>query len=279
MTQTWGDLATALRMSPLTWSVLVVDASTGDALLDVGSHRQLKTASGAKILVLLEAARQLEAGSLSAAELLPRDPALAAADSGIWQHLSVPELPVEDVARLVGMVSDNWATNVLLHRVGGPQQVADTARRARLHEVNLHDRVRDERGPGHPPTLSTGSAAGYADLLVRLHRGTLLSPAVSARVREWLRDGVDLSMVAAAFGLDPLAHTHPDRRITVVHKTGTDAGVRVDVGIATGPSRSLAYACLANWTSEQDLDPWRDEALAAMRAIGDAVRAEIDWAT
>jgi hypothetical protein len=49
MTQTWGDLATALRMSPLTWSVLVVDASTGDALLDVGSHRQLKTASGAKI--------------------------------------------------------------------------------------------------------------------------------------------------------------------------------------------------------------------------------------
>ena len=60
---------------------------------------------------------------------------------------------VDDVARLVGLASDNWATNVLLQRVGGVGQVAATAEAAGLRGVALHDRVRDERTQAHPPTL------------------------------------------------------------------------------------------------------------------------------
>ena len=69
--------------------------------------------------------------------------------------------------------------------------------------------------------------------------------------------GTDLSMVASAFREDPLAHAQGVR-----NKTGTDDGVRADVGYRG----DLSYAVLANW------DPAAGDATAevmdGMRAIG-----------
>lgn len=85
----------------------------------------------------------------------------------------------------------------------------------------------------------------------------------------WLAARSDLSMVAAAFDLDPLAHAEPDRGITLIDKTGTIGTARIDVGIVTGPAAQIAYAVLANWAVEKDP---RDEVLAAMREIGRRIR-------
>ena len=57
---------------------------------------------------------------------------------------------------------------------------------------------------------------------------------VSRRLRRWLSANTDLSMVASAFCLDPLAHFEPDRGIMLVNKTGTNAGVRADAGRVDG---------------------------------------------
>lgn len=259
---------------PASWSVLVADADTGERLVAHGPDRSLRTASVGKLLLLVAAAHRMEAGMLDPAERLHRDPALAVADSGVWRHLTVDSLPVADVARLVGLASDNWATNVLLHRVGGPDAVATTAERFGLYGLALHDRVRDERTAAHPETLSSGSARACVDLFARLHDGSLGTRAVAGRVAAWLRGGLDLSMVAAAFGLDPLAHGEvPDRGLAVLGKTGTDAGVRADAGIVTGPARSVVYACVANWSPAGEDDPVRDDVLATMRTLGDRIRA------
>ena len=40
------------------------------------------------------------------------------ADSWVWQHLVTDQLPVADAAVLVGAVSDNLATNVLVDLLG-----------------------------------------------------------------------------------------------------------------------------------------------------------------
>jgi beta-lactamase class A len=79
-------------------------------------------------------------------------------------------------------------------------------------------------------------------------------------------------MVGSAFGLDPLAHREADRGITLWNKTGTDAGVRADVGVVHGPRRALAYAVLAEWSPTAD-PALRDRVLAVMGETGRGLRS------
>lgn len=220
-----------------------------------------------KVLLLIELARRIVHQKMDPATLLTRTPDDTVQDSGLWQHLHVRSLAVTDLAVLVGAVSDNLATNVLLREIG-LAAVAAIAQTLGLRDTRLHDRVRDLRGPQDPPTLSTGTARELAVLMAGLDRGAVIDPTVSAEVLGWLNLDTDTSMVAAAFGLDPLAHTGSDRDRWLAHKTGTDAGVRADVGVLRGPIRTVAYAVLAEFD-----DASRDEALAGMNDWGWRIRA------
>ncbi|MVA75350.1 serine hydrolase [Auraticoccus sp. F435] len=253
------------------WSVCLRDAATSTVLAARDPGRVLRTASVGKVFLLAEVARQVETGELDPAERLAREPEEWVADSGLWYLLDEPALGVLDLCRLVGAFSDNLATNVLLRRVGVPAVTA-TTRALGCRDSALLDRVRDDRGPQHPPTLSRGSAAELSEVMARLHRDELVSAPVSARVRRWLAANADLSMTASAFGLDPLAHADPDRGTTLVNKTGTISTVRADVGLVQGPAGALGYAVLAEWAEGTDA---RDDVLAGMRAVGEVLRAAV----
>ncbi len=264
-----SPLAAVLEEAPGTWSVTVVTPDGGE-VFGWQPDRVLRTASSAKVLVLIAAADAVDDGRLALDEQLSRAAVAPVGDSGLWQHLRTESLPVEDVARLIGTVSDNLATNVLTERLEGTATVAAVATELGIHGIDLLDIVRDHRGPADPPTLSRGSSLAYARLFARLAAGSVRNAAVSERVLGWLGDGADLSMVASAFGLDPLAHTHADRGIRLVHKTGTDRGVRADSGVVTRDGRPLAYSCLVEFA-----DADRDAVLRTMRAVGDAVRTAL----
>jgi beta-lactamase class A len=254
------------------WSICIRDAA-GRELAGCNADRAMKTASIGKLLLLVEAARQCDEGDLTGATLLGRDPDLLVADSGIWQHLAVEELSVRDLCVLIASVSDNLATNVLLKRVG-LDKLRDLAESLGLVRTALLDCVRDHRGPDDPETLSTGSASELSRVMSQLSRNELVSPTVSEQVNAWLATSVDLSMVASAFGLDPLAHAETDRNIVIRNKTGADAGVRADVGAIGRNAGSCAYAVIANWdASGRDL---HDTALSGMHAIGSALRVMIE---
>jgi beta-lactamase class A len=249
-------LAALPRAAPgARWSACIRDASSGLPLAALDADRELPIASVGKLLLLAEVDRAFAAGELDPAAPLARAPEDAVADSGLWQHLRAGALPAEDLAVLVGSVSDNLATNVLVRAVG-LGAVTVTATRLGLHATTLHDRVRDVRGPGDPPALATGTAGELSGLMPRL----------SERVRGWLAAGADLSMVAGGLGLDPLSHAEADRGVALRHKTGTDAGVRADAGLVQGRRRTLSYAVIAGWDPAAG-DP-RDAVLAAMRAVG-----------
>lgn len=239
-------------------------------LLAHDADRIMSTASIGKILLLVAVAADIERGRLDPDAPVDLTPADAVADSGLLRFLRGRHT-VADLAVLVGAVSDNLATNVLL-RLVGLDRVARLAAASGVTGVHLHDRVRDERTSEHPPALSTASTDGLVELLVALHRGTLVSPAVSRHVVDWLCLDTDTSMVAGALGLDPLCHSEIDRGLILWHKTGTQTGLRADTGVVVGGRCAVAYAAVARWEADDAGDPRRDEVLATMRALGEVVR-------
>lgn len=246
------------------WSAAVADPATG-RLLDVRDPgRVLPTASVGKVLLLLEVAERMTDGRLDPAAALRRTDDDAVGDSGLWQHLRADALPAEDVAVLVGSVSDNLATNVLLREVG-LDAVRRRAEGLGLATTRLLDRVRDVRTPQDPPHLSESSALDLVRLasLLATEDGTAW-----ALVRQWLATGTDLSLVGGDLGLDPLAHLEADRGVRLLSKTGSDHGVRADVGLLASGGRVAAYAVIARWEPQGADDPVRDAVVAAVRAVG-----------
>lgn len=272
MDHVWpADLLADPALAPVAWSISILDADTGSELVAHSPDLVRRTASIGKLLLLTELAAQLHDGTVRPETPWERKAVDHVGDSGIWQHLQIEALPVADIAALVAATSDNLATNVLLRNIGLP---AVTARghSLGLHNTALHDQVRNHRLPADPPTLSTGTGTELAGFFARVHRRELVSPAVSEQLLSWLSTNTDLSMTAAGWGLDPLAHQLPDRKVQLWNKTGTDTGIRCDTGLVVQPAGAVAYAVLANWPVDgQDLV--RDRVLSVMREIGSRLRS------
>lgn len=262
-------LDSAISTSPeVAWSICI-RSDVGHELASCRPNVSMRTASIGKILLLVEVARQCDAGDLTGTELLGRDPEYLVADSGIWQHLHVDQLSIHDLCVLVASVSDNVATNALLKRVG-LKRLHDLSNVLQFTNTALLDYVRDVRGPADVPTLSIGSAAELSRLMSLIVRKELISQSISERVEVWLSRGVDLSMVGSAFGFDPLAHADSDRGFYIRNKTGSDLGIRADVGAVGRGGRWLSYAVIANWEAADS--SLRDGILSRMNAIGKLLR-------
>jgi beta-lactamase class A len=254
------------------WGLDLRDADTGEALASVHPEHVMDTASIGKLLLLADVADGICSGRYIAGELVSRASLTPVGDSGLWQHLAdIDSLTVRDAALLIGAVSDNLATNALLAHTGleAPNHMAQ---RLGLTSTRLHDIVRDVRTAHDPRTLSSSSAGDLVELAQHIHgTRTALTSDASTMMRQWLRVGTDLSMVAAGLNLDPLAHNEVDRGVLLWNKTGTDSRVRADVGVAAGPTRTVTYAVIANWHGED----MRDDALDAMQEIGRAIRNNV----
>jgi beta-lactamase class A len=231
---------------------------------------RLATASVGKVLLLLATARLIGDGELDPAERLDRRSALDVADSGVWQHLGQVDLAVADLAALVGIASDNLATNVLLKRVGF-DAVDEVRSELGLRHTRLSDYVRDVRTPDDPPALSHGSATELFELFEGLRQPSGPLSEAQRTTAGWLGLGSDLSMVASAFNLDPLARATMTRGFTLVNKTGTASGVRADAGFVSSPAGAATYAVIANWEGTEELDP----VMAEMRQLGARIRLAI----
>jgi beta-lactamase class A len=222
-------------------SASVSDLDTGRSLLAIDERIVLPTASVGKILLLIEVSARLTEREASAYGILDKTPRDAVGDAGLWRHLQAPSLPVADLAALVGATGDNLATNVLLRQIG-LSAVRERTESLGLLRTALLDLERDTRGPDDAPQLSVGSTVELAWLFGALARGEVVDNLTSSRVLGWLSLNSDLSMVASAFGLDPLAHRGTDHGILLVNKTGTDAGVRSEAGVVRGPRAAVSYA-------------------------------------
>lgn len=256
------------------WSIAVVDLGSGEVLASHDPERLLSTASVGKVFALIELAERLRSGELARDQPCDRRVVAPVADSGVWHHLTTDVLPLGDVARLVGVASDNWATNVLIDLLGLDAIRARAAQWA-PHGSDLVDIVRGLRGPDDPPHLSLGCAADLVGVMGRLHAERGSADSVGTQVLAWLAPGMDLSMVASAWHQDPLSHSEEYAGPMITNKTGTNLGVRADVGVVDHGTRATAYAIIANWP-EDPPGTGRDAVMAALHDIGATFRRALD---
>jgi beta-lactamase class A len=249
-------------------SASIVDLSSNDTIVSIDDRIVLPTASIGKILLLIEISARLSAQDFSGYGILDKSIRDSVGDSGIWQHLQAPALPVADLATLVGATSDNLATNLLLKQVG-LEAVRARTEGLGLSRTALLDMVRDNRGPDDAPQLSVGSTAELARLFGQLARGEVIDEPTSQRVTAWLSLNCDLSMVASAFGLDPLSHRMPDHSTLLINKTGTDFGVRAEAGALKGKRAAVSYAVSIQF-DDNSLEQ-RLRVLEAMRTVGQEI--------
>jgi len=243
-------------------SANVVDLQNGQSLLSVDDRIVLPTASVGKLLLLIEVSARMTVKDAAGFGIVDKSPSDRISGAGLWQHLQAPVLPVIDLAALVGAVSDNLATNALLRQIG-LDSVRARAESLGLSKTALLDCVRDTRGPDDAPHLSVGSTSELTWLVTALCRGQIVDHVTSQRVLDWMSNNVDLSMVAAGFGLDPLDHRTADHGIRLINKTGSDAGVRSEVGLLNGPRAGIAYALTVQFA---------DTSLATRLSVHDAMR-------
>ncbi|MDN5586606.1 serine hydrolase [Brevibacterium aurantiacum] len=255
------------RLPGVRFSALAFDIDSGERVFAHNENDELDTASMGKVFLLHTALQMHVGGTLNLQERLSRRPSERVDESGIWYLMEQEELSVYDVAVLVGAFSDNFATNVLIRRVG-LENVARQVEDLGYRNSGLHDFLRWPRPAKAPRTLSTGTAAELSDFMARHAKDQFWDESTNEIFRRWLGAGADTSMVASAFDLDPLAHYNYQRDVWVWNKTGTNGTIRADSGIAMTPTRRVAYAVFANW--EKDTDRVVD-VMPIMREAGDAI--------
>jgi len=272
------ELLAQTRAMDAEWSISIRREKDLAAFIEHCPGKLLHTASVAKVFVLMELADRLATNAIDAEQLIDRRETQTVLDSGIWHAMKVDSLPVIDLAVLVGALSDNWATNALID-VCGLDRIQALAAAAAPGGSMLHDYVRDDRSGDVPKTLSTGCAQDWATIMQRLYYADGIDVAVRRHVLAWLAQDTDLSMVAAAFDLDPLAHDTEDLGLHLWHKTGTDLGVRADVGVIGSTSTVVSYAVVCNWPPTDTRPHTRRAIQSTMRRIGDEVRSGITGAS
>lgn len=222
-------------------SVHVADLDSGDVVLSGDDHVALPIAGLGVVPVLIETAAGLETGRIDPLRIIDRTRAQFVAGSGLWRSLRAPALPMVDLAVFAAASGDPNAANALLDVVGHDQV------RARMVSLGMPrsavlDRFRDKRGPDDAPHVAVGTTREFSRLFASLVNSTVVNAAVSVQVSEWLSLNQDLSLVAAATGLDPFAHDQDAHGLLFINKTGRDRGVRAEAGVLGGPRAGISYA-------------------------------------
>jgi beta-lactamase class A len=196
-------------------------------------ERRFAAASMVKTFVLVAALEAVEEGELDLDRARPLPADLRCGGDGVLAGLALPDgLPLRDLLRLMIVVSDNTATNVVLEACGGLEAV-----NARIAAWGMATRVRSWVGGVRPGW--SGAPDANADPGLPTPAGLGVTSALEhAALLDDLLDGRRLDALAP-LAVDLLAGQQDRRALArwigpgarFAHKTGTVDGVRHDGGV------------------------------------------------
>jgi beta-lactamase class A len=242
-----------------------VNLKTGERF-GIASDRPVATASTIKLPIMVEVFYQVKEGKLTWSQPVTVTDFDRVDGSGILQFLS-PEakLTLADAVTLMIDLSDNTATNVVIHQVG-VEAVNARMRQLGLQHTKLFRYVYHEVQPETPEMKQFGLGVTTADdmvlLLTLIQQRKILSPADCDRMMQILGQQQDNDAFPR--------YTGSMAGVTWAHKTGALDAVRNDVGIAQTPAGPIVLAGFAYDSPDQQ---WSADnaALLVLARLGRAV--------
>lgn len=218
--------------------VSVRNLRTGESLSIRGAET-FPTASLIKVAVLVALLDEVQKGSIRLDDPLTMIARDRVGGSGVLQHLhSGLGLTIEDAARLMIIISDNTATNLLLDKV--PMRTVW----AKMDSLGLpHTRIHSKTflrstSVAMDSSVKYGLGVTTPDEMVRLftllHEGRAVSPRMDSLALGMLRENEDWNK---------LVRWLPDGA-TAAHKSGDVDQSRNDCGILYGPDAAVALCVM-----------------------------------
>lgn len=294
-TQDQATFTTAMedRLAMLGGSVgvMVRELGTGGRELTYNHEEVYPTASTLKAPLLYELFRQADAGLVDLAERVTLYHKDRTTGSGILQDLDEGLQPtIRDLAELMIIVSDNWATD-MVYNIIGKENMAKTLKNLGLHQthipMNIHELfaafadvdandpkvnyqfLKDYLKTYTPEPDNVGFACD--------ERNDVSSPADMVRLMELIDQGHGLTPESREGAVRILkdqnfntiipARLPQDQKIETAHKTGSLRGIRNDVGIVYSPKLNYAIAFMSK--GQEDVPEVVDQMARASRWVWD----------
>jgi len=258
------------------------------------NHEEMfPTASTLKVPLLYELYRQAEAGTLDLTERITLRHADRTPGSGVLQHLDDGLAPtLRDLAELMIIVSDNWATDIIFGQLG-KDRIAATLRDLGLTATHLPLTIHElfSASVGVDPTDPAITYDALRQLLKDHEPGPdvaglpvdttndVSTPADMVRLLTLIEQGHGISADGRAQMIEMLKHQNftaiiphrlpPDEKIEAAHKTGSLRGVKNDVGLVFSPKVTYAIAFMSR--EQDDIPEVVDRMARASRWVWDTL--------
>ncbi len=266
-----SDIRTIIENSGAEMALSALHLESGQRI-DVDGERVFPMCSVLKIPVLVEAFRQIEAGRFTLDDRWELTTAEKNLPSGILVFFDDGLEPtVKDLLTLMMIVSDNTATDMVMHRLG-KGSVTSTMHSLGLTDIHVPLTIRElfddllpssdptqnllalaGAGPrnragicySHGPDNDVGTPAALTELLARIWRGEIISrTACDAMLEILLKQQLN----------DRLPRYLPPGT-PCAHKTGTLPGIRNDSGIIYASENAhVAVTVFSRWDDESVSD-------------------------
>jgi beta-lactamase class A len=270
--------------------VMVHDLATGQELTYNHTER-FPTASTLKAPLLYELYRQADAGKIDLTERVTLSHANRTPGSGILQDLDEGLQPtIRDLAELMIIVSDNWATDMIYERVG-KDAMAATLKELGMNNtfipMNIHEMFCaladvDPADPQYDYHFLKEHLKNYKSSPDNLaysndERNDVSTPEDMVRLSIAIHEGVGLSEQSREgvlkilkdqnFGTRIPARLPQDAGIETAHKTGSLRGIVNDIGLVYSPTINYAIAFMSK--DQEDTPETTDQMARASRWIWD----------
>lgn len=221
--------------------------------LEYQPHRQMSTASAAKLFILGTVLEQFEQKRLFPDTQLTVRREDIAGGSGILRHLTPGiRLSVRDLAVLMVILSDNTATNMLFDLLGGVEPVNRHLERYGVREARLNRKISDDDAVVAKSSFGEASAAGFADYLKKVLQGCVLGPDYRKSFQDILCRQQYKDMFPRKLPLEDFYDGPEADMIRLGNKTGFMTGIRSDVGFFQIPGKGeYVYAALTEGCSDK----------------------------